>query len=191
MELDNLTRCSWCTSHPLYIKYHDEEWGHPNYDDRFLFEMLTLEGAQAGLSWFTILAKRENYKKAFNNFDAEIVAEYEEEIIQQLMQNPGIVRNQLKIRSTVNNAKQILRLQNDGVNFSNYIWQFTEGKPIHHHIKNFKEIPANNSLSDKMSKDLKAKGFKFVGTTICYAFMQAVGMFNDHIETCWKYNNDH
>ena len=189
MNSENKIRCSWCTSHPLYIQYHDEEWGVPNYNERHLFEMLTLEGAQAGLSWFTILAKRENYRKAFDNFDPVKVSAYDETIINSLMENKGIVRNQLKIRSTVNNAQQLLKLQNEGTNFSNYIWQFTDGDPIQNHIKSLKEIPASTLISDRMSKELKAKGFKFVGKTICYAFMQAVGMVNDHIFDCWKYNS--
>lgn len=190
MEIANKNRCAWCTSHPLYIKYHDEEWGEAIYDDRQLFEMLTLEGAQAGLSWFTILSKRENYRRAFADFDPFIVAAYPEEKIQELLLNPGIVRNQLKIRSTVNNAQQILKLQEQEGGFSKYIWQFTEGKPINNHFKSLSEIPASTQISDIMSKDLKRKGFKFVGTTICYAFMQAVGMVNDHILDCWKYKSE-
>ncbi len=171
------------------MQYHDDEWGIPNYDEQHLFEMLTLEGAQAGLSWFTILVKRDNYRQVFHDFDPVKVSAYNENMIQELMLNPGIVRNQLKIRSTVNNAIQIIKLKNNGIDFSDYIWQFTEGKPIQNHVRSLKEIPASTPISDKMSKDLKAKGFKFVGTTICYAFMQAVGMVNDHVVDCWKYGS--
>ncbi|MCX6174960.1 MAG: DNA-3-methyladenine glycosylase I [Ignavibacteriales bacterium] len=180
-------RCGWSTNDPLYIKYHDEEWGVPVHDDRKLFEMLILEGAQAGLSWITILRKRENYRKAFNNFDAEKIAKYDSKKIKQLLQNEGIVRSRLKIAVTIQTAKCFLEIQKEFGSFDKYIWQFVNRKPIRNKWKSLKEIPAMTNESDAMSKDLKKLGFKFVGSTICYAFMQAVGMVNDHIENCYRY----
>ena len=180
-------RCEWCGTDPLYIKYHDEEWGVPVHDDRKLFEFLILEGAQAGLSWITILKKRENYIKAFDNFDPVKVSRYSEKKIEKLLQNPGIVRNKLKINSAVGNAKAFLKIQKEYGSFDKYIWSFVGGKPIINKWKSLKEIPAITKESDAMSKDLKKHGFKFVGSTICYAFMQAVGMVNDHTVKCFRY----
>ncbi|MDP2038104.1 MAG: DNA-3-methyladenine glycosylase I [Ignavibacteria bacterium] len=181
------TRCGWTSSDPLYIAYHDEEWGVPVHDDQKLFEMLILEGAQAGLSWITILRKRENYRKAFNNFDAKKIAKYDSEKVRALLQNEGIVRNRLKIAATIQNAKCFLAVQKGFGSFDKYIWQFIGGKTIKNEWKILKEIPAKTSESDAMSKDLKKRGFKFVGSTICYAFMQAVGMVNDHTVDCFCY----
>jgi DNA-3-methyladenine glycosylase I len=182
-----IKRCEWLTKENLYIEYHDKEWGVPVYDDRKLFEMLCLEGAQAGLSWWTILQKRENYKKAFDNFEAEIIVNYTEEKLAQLMEDKGIVRNRRKIESVVTNAKAFLEIQKQYGSFSNYIWKFVDNKPIINSWKSIKEVPASNELSDKMSKQLKKDGFKFVGSTICYSFMQAVGMVNDHTTECFCY----
>ena len=180
-------RCHWAGNDPLYQKYHDEEWGVLVHDDRKLFEMLILEGAQAGLSWITILRKRENYCKAFNNFDAKKIARYDSKKIKQLLQNEGIVRNRLKIAATIQNAKCFLSVQKEYCTFDKYIWQFVNGKPIKNNRKSLKEIPTMTNESNAMSKDLKKRGFKFVGSTICYAFMQAVGMVNDHAADCYKY----
>lgn len=180
-------RCQWAGNDPLYQKYHDEEWGVPVHDDRKLFEMLILEGAQAGLSWITILRKRENYRKAFSNFDAKKIAKYDSKKVEQLLLNDGIIRNRLKIASTINNAKLFLELQKEFGSFDKYIWQFVNGKPIKNNWKSLKEIPPKTNESDTMSKDLKKRGFKFVGSTICYAFMQAVGMVNDHTVDCFRY----
>lgn len=181
-------RCQWAGNDPLYQKYHDEEWGKPVHDDRKLFEMLILEGAQAGLSWITILRKRENYRKAFNNFDAKKIVKYDSPKVKQLLQNEGIIRNRLKINSTIQNAKLFLEVQKEFGSFDKYIWQFVNGKPIKNKWESIKEIPAKTKESDAMSKDLKKRGFKFVGSTICYAFMQAVGMVNDHSVDCFRYN---
>lgn len=185
------TRCSWCTSSELYIKYHDEEWGVPVYDDQMLFEMLLLEGAQAGLSWITILNKRENYRKAFNNFDATKIARYTDKRKEKLLQNPGIVRNKLKVNAAVVNAQMFLKVQKEMGSFKEYIWQFVDGKPIKNKFKTIAEVPASTTESDSMAKDLKKRGFKFVGSTICYAFMQAVGMVNDHTTDCFRYKVIH
>ncbi|GEP64150.1 DNA-3-methyladenine glycosylase [Clostridium beijerinckii] len=175
------------TKEELYIEYHDKEWGVPVYDDRKLFEMLCLEGAQAGLSWWTILKKRENYKEAFDNFEAEKIVKYTEEKLEQLMQDKGIVRNRRKIESVVTNAKAFLKIKEEFGSFSNYIWKFVDNKPIINSWGSIGEVPASNELSDKMSKQLKKDGFKFVGSTICYSFMQAVGMVNDHTTECFCY----
>jgi DNA-3-methyladenine glycosylase I len=183
-----LKRCDWVPDDPLYQKYHDEEWGLPVHDDRLLFEFLILEGAQAGLSWATILKKRENYRAAFDNFSAEKIANYDERKYQALLENPGIVRNRLKIQATIQNAKAFLVVQNEYGSFDPYIWQFVGGKPIVNSWKSLKEVPARTAESDAMSKDLKKHGFKFVGSTICYAFMQAVGMVNDHTVDCFRYH---
>ncbi|RIK72332.1 DNA-3-methyladenine glycosylase I [candidate division KSB1 bacterium] len=180
-------RCEWCGDDPLYVAYHDEEWGVPVHDDRRLFEMLILEGAQAGLSWSTILKKRENYRKAFNRFDARKIAKYDKAKIAKLLADPGIVRNRLKIAATVQNARAFLEVQKEFGSFDRYIWQFVGGKPKQNRWKSLKEIPAKTAASDAMSKDLKKRGFSFVGSTICYAFMQAVGMANDHITTCFRH----
>ena len=180
-------RCSWSGTEPIYIKYHDEEWGVPVHDDRHLFEMLILEGAQAGLSWITVLKKRENYRKAFDNFDAKKIAKYNEKKIEALLENEGIIRNKLKVRSTVLNAKAFLAIQKEFGSFDNYIWQFTGHKTIVNRRESIKDIPARTPESDAMSKDLLKRGFKFVGSTICYAFMQATGMVNDHMTDCFRY----
>jgi DNA-3-methyladenine glycosylase I len=186
MSSDKRVRCSWANNE-LAIRYHDEEWGQPVHNDRVLFEFLILEGAQAGLSWNTILQKRDNYRKAFNEFDPARVARYDRRKIQQLLGNPGIVRNRLKISSAVGNAKAFLRVQKEFGSFDSYIWQFVGGKPIVNARQSLKQIPARTAESDAMSKDLKKRGFNFVGSTICYAFMQAVGMVNDHIVDCHFY----
>ena len=169
------------------MAYHDREWGVPVHDDRLLFEFLILEGAQAGLSWITILKKRENYRRAFDNFDARKVAHYNSRKIQKLLADPGIVRNRLKIRSAVGNAKALLAVQNEFGSFDDYIWRFIGGKQIRNHWKSLAEIPASTPVSDAMSRDLIKRGFKFAGSTICYAFMQAVGMVNDHTVDCFRY----
>jgi DNA-3-methyladenine glycosylase I len=185
-----LTRCPW-PSNDLSIRYHDEEWGTPAHDDVTLFEFLILEGAQAGLSWDTILKKRENYRAAFNNFDPKKIVGYDRRKIQMLMNNAGIVRNRLKIASTVQNAKVFLKVQELFGSFDAYIWQFTGGSPIVNAWRSSKQVPARTAESDAMSKDLKKRGFSFVGTTICYAFMQATGMVNDHLTSCFRYSQLH
>lgn len=181
-------RCSWCGEDPIYIKYHDEEWGVPEHDDRKLFEMLILEGAQAGLSWITVLKKRENYQKSFDDFDVVKVSKYSEKKIAKLLENPGIIRNKLKVNAAVINAKAFLEIQQEFGSFDKYIWQFVNHKPIINKFKSLKDLPAKTEISDEMSKDLKKRGFKFVGSTICYAFMQATGMVNDHVTNCYRYN---
>ena len=182
-------RCGWVPPNDqLYTEYHDKEWGVPVYDDRTLFEFLILEGFQSGLSWRTILYKRENFRKAFNQFDPEIIAGYDERKIQELLQDAGIIRNQLKVRGAVTNAQCFLKIQNEFGSFKNYIWRFTDGKPIKNTFKTLKDIPATTQISDAMSKDLKSRGFKFVGSTVCYAHMQATGMVNDHLVDCFRYN---
>lgn len=186
----NLKRCAWCGDDPLYIKYHDEEWGVPMHDDRKLFEFLILEGAQAGLSWITILRKRENYRKAFENFDVQKVAKFDEKKLEELILNPGIVRNRLKINSAITNAKAFIKVQEEFGSFDVYIWSFVKGKSIVNVRKELKEIPAKTELSDKISKNLLKRGFKFVGSTIIYAYMQAVGIVDDHVEDCFKKNNE-
>mgnify|MGYP005838498197 CR=1 FL=1 len=186
--MEEQTRCGWSTSDSLYIKYHDEEWGVPLHDDRKLFEMLILEGAQAGLSWLTVLRKRENYRRAFDNFDPEKIARYDEDKIQELLQNPGIIRNKLKVRAAVTNAQAYLNVQKEYGSFDKYIWQFVNGKQIVNSFHELREIPAKTKESDAMSTDLLKRGFKFVGSTICYAHMQATGMVNDHVTSCFRYN---
>lgn len=179
-------RCKWVTEkEPLYMEYHDKEWGVAVYDDRLLFEMLCLEGAQAGLSWWTILQKRENYREAFDQFEAEKIISYTDEKLQSLRENPGIVRNKLKIQSVVSNAHAYLQKQKEYGSFSNYIWSFVDGSPIINEWESMKDVPVSTELSDKMSKQLKKDGFKFVGGTICYSYMQAVGMINDHTVDCF------
>jgi len=180
-----LIRCPWA-SNELSVRYHDEEWGVPTHDDRKLFEFLVLEGAQAGLSWDTILRKRENYRAAFDGFDPKPVAAYDRRKLQALLRDPGIVRNRLKIASAVQNAQAFLKIQNEFGSFDRYIWQFVGGKPLVNAWRFAKQIPASTPQSDAMSKDLKGRAFTFVGTTICYAFMQAVGMVNDHLMTCFR-----
>ena len=179
------TRCAWCEKDDLYRKYHDEEWGIPVYDDATLFEFLILETFQAGLSWYTVLAKRDSFREAFDQFDYQKIAQYPEDKIQELMANPSIIRNQLKIRATVSNAVAFMKVQEEFGSFSKYIWGFTDGKPIDNKPKTLKDVPATTPLSDAISKDLKKRGFKFVGSTVVYAHMQATGMVNDHIESCF------
>jgi DNA-3-methyladenine glycosylase I len=180
-------RCEWSGNDPLYIAYHDDEWGVPANDDRHLFEMLTLEGAQAGLSWLTILKKRENYRKAFHSFDPERVAYYSERDIKRLLADSGIVRNRLKIESSIKNARGVLKLKEEYGTLTAFIWKYVDGTPHQNKWKSIKEIPAQTDQSDAMSKDLKRRGFNFVGSKICYSFMQAVGMVNDHIVDCFRY----
>ncbi len=178
-------RCGWCLSSDLYKKYHDQEWGVPVYDDQKLFEFLVLETFQAGLSWITILNKRENFRIAFDGFNYKKIANYHEEKIQELLSNAGIIRNQLKIRAAISNAIAFMKVQEEFGSFSTYIWNFTNGKPIANNRKTLKDIPATTPLSDEISKNLKKRGFKFVGSTVVYAQMQATGMVNDHVEDCW------
>jgi DNA-3-methyladenine glycosylase I len=180
-------RCRWCGSDPLYVRYHDEEWGVPVHDDRTLFEFLILEGAQAGLSWITILRKRDAYREAFANFDARNVARIDGRRQRALMKNPGIVRNRLKIESTVTNAQAFLAVQKEFGSFDRYLWAFVGGRPIVNRWKQMKQVPARTAESDALSKDLQQRGFRFVGSTIMYAFMQAVGMANDHTVDCFRY----
>ena len=180
-------RCEWGTSSALYIEYHDSEWGMPVHDERKLFEFLILEGAQAGLSWSTILNKRQAYIQAFDNFEPTKVASYDDAKVQELIANPGIVRNRLKIQAAIQNARSFLAVQDQFGSFDTYIWQFVDGKPILNSWKSLQEIPATTQESDAMSKELKKRGFTFVGSTICYAFMQAVGMVNDHIVDCFRW----
>ena len=181
------TRCEWASGDPLMMRYHDEEWGVPVHDDRTLFEFLVLEGAQAGLSWLTVLRKRENYRQAFDNFEVEKVANYGEKKIAALLENTGIIRNRLKVRSAVTNAKAFLIVQQEFGSFDNYIWQFVHGEPIHNAWQNMAELPAKTEIAGALSKDLIKRGFKFVGPTICYAHMQATGMVNDHVVHCFRY----
>lgn len=185
--MKTLHRCGWCGTDPLYVAYHDTEWGVPVHDDRLLFEFLILEGAQAGLSWITILRKRENYRRAFAGFDAEKVARYGPRQIERLLADPGIVRNRLKVQAAVNNAQRFLEVQEAFGSFDAYIWRFVDGKPIVNRRKSLKQIPASTQESDALGKDLKARGFKFVGSTICYAHMQATGMVNDHLVDCFRH----
>jgi DNA-3-methyladenine glycosylase I len=180
-------RCEWAGSDPLYIEYHDKEWGVPVHDNRKIFEMLVLEGAQAGLNWLTVLRKRENYRKAFDNFDPRKVAKYDNEKFQKLLATEGIIRNKLKIRSVIQNARALLEVQKEFGSFNAYIWQFVGGKPIRNSWKSLSELPSQTAESEAMSKDLKRRGFSFVGPTICYAHMQATGMVNDHVVTCFRY----
>lgn len=178
-------RCAWCGNDELYQKYHDEEWGKPVYDDDTIFEFLILESFQAGLSWITILRKRENFKKAFDNFNYKKIAKYSDDKIEELMQNSGIVRNKLKILATITNAQKFMEVQKEFGSFSNYIWAFVDGKPIINQPNTLKEVPATTEISDKLAKDLKKRGFKFMGSTVVYAHMQATGMVNDHVNDCF------
>ncbi|MFD0868242.1 DNA-3-methyladenine glycosylase I [Paenibacillus residui] len=182
-----MKRCAWTTDDPLYIQYHDREWGVPVHDDRKLFEMLLLEGMQAGLSWLTILKKRENFRQALDGFNPERIAEYGQADIERLLNNPGIVRNRLKLEATTANARAFLKVQEEFGSFDRYIWGFVGGEPIINHWNAIQEVPASTAESDRMSKDLKSRGFKFVGSTICYAYMQAAGMVNDHTADCFLY----
>ena len=179
-----MQRCPWCGDDPLYVSYHDTEWGVPLHDERALFEFLILEGAQAGLSWLTILRKRENYRRAFNGFDAERIARYGSEDVARLMSDAGIVRNRLKIEAAIANAKATLALHAQGDSLDKLLWQFVDGKPVVNRWRNVREIPATTPTSEALSKELKRRGFRFVGATVCYAHMQATGMVNDHLVTC-------
>jgi DNA-3-methyladenine glycosylase I len=183
----NLARCPWPGSDPLYLAYHDEEWGVPAHDDRHLFEMLILEGAQAGLSWITILRKRERYREVFDRFDAEVVANYGARKQQSLLRDAGIVRNRLKIGAAVDNARAFLEVQEEFGSFDRYLWEFVGGRPRVNRWTGMKQVPARTAQSDALSKDLRERGFRFVGSTICYAFMQAVGMVNDHLVSCYRH----
>jgi DNA-3-methyladenine glycosylase I len=180
-------RCAWCGDSPLYQTYHDTEWGVPLHDDQALFEFLILEGAQAGLSWITILKKRDNYRAAFDGFDAARVARYDAGKIESLLQDPGIVRNRLKVAAAVTNAQKFLEVQSEFGSFDSFIWQFVDGKPKQNKLRSIADVPASTPESDAMSKELKRRGFKFVGSTICYAHMQATGMVNDHTTDCFRY----
>lgn len=180
-------RCGWCMGDPLYEKYHDEEWGVPVKDDETLFEFLMLETFQAGLSWITVLRKRENFRIAFDNFDFNTISNYSEEKLENLIQDTGIIRNKLKIKATVTNAQAFIKIREEFGSFSKYIWNFTNGNPIINELTHYKQAPANTPLSDQISKDLKKRGFKFVGTTVIYAHMQATGMVNDHEVGCFRY----
>lgn len=181
-------RCAWCGTDPLYVEYHDTEWGVPVYDDDKLFEFLILETFQAGLSWITVLKKRENFRKAFDNFDYKKIATYGEKKYEALLLNAGIIRNKLKIKATISNAIAFMEVQKEFGSFSKYIWGFTNGKPIKNKLKTLAEAPATTALSDKLSKDLKKRGFKFTGSTVIYAHMQATGMVNDHLVDCFRYD---
>jgi DNA-3-methyladenine glycosylase I len=185
--MEQLHRCTWAGSDPIYEQYHDEEWGVPLHDDVRLFEMLNLEGAQAGLSWITILKKRDGYRKAFDNFDPAICAAYSDEYLESLRQDPGIVRNKLKIYAVRANARAFLEVVKEFNSFDNYIWSFVDHKPVVNFYKSLGDLPANTPVSDTMSADLKKRGFKFVGSTICYAYMQSVGMVNDHTTDCFRH----
>lgn len=182
------TRCDWVTNDELYIKYHDEEWGKPVYDDETIFEFLVLESFQAGLSWFTILKKRENFRAAFDQFNYKKIANYTPEKLESLMQDAGIVRNKLKILATVNNAQRFMEVQKEFGSFSKYIWGFVNHKTINNKVKSIKDVQATTDISDALAKDLKKRGFKFLGSTVMYAHMQATGMVNDHLTTCFCYN---
>jgi DNA-3-methyladenine glycosylase I len=183
-----MNRCPWCGTNELYVKYHDEEWGIPVHDDKKHFEFLVLESAQAGLNWITILKKRENYRKAYDGFDALKVSQYDKEKMEELMQNEGIIRNRRKIESSINNAKHFLEIQKEFGSFDNYIWSFVDNKPLVSHWENISQVPASSELSDKVSSDLKRRGFKFLGTTIIYAHLQATGIINDHLTSCFRYD---
>lgn len=183
-----IKRCEWCGTDPLYIAYHDDEWGIPVHDDRLLFEFLVLEGAQAGLSWLTILKKRKNYRKAFDAFDYETVANYSQQDIDRLLADSGIVRNRLKIESAIKNARGVITIREEFGSLDAFLWRYVDGIPIQNTWKSTAELPAKTKVSELMSKDLKKRGFNFVGPTICYALMQATGMVNDHTTDCFRYN---
>jgi DNA-3-methyladenine glycosylase I len=186
--MSELTRCSWCGTDPVYVRYHDKEWGVPQYQERKLFEMLILEGAQAGLSWITILRKRPHYRRVFDRFDPIKIAGYDKRKINALLKDPGIVRNRLKVEGTVKNARAYLALKSSEGSFSDFLWQFVDGQPVVNKWRASQRVPASTAQSDAMSKGLKRRGFTFVGSTICYAFMQAVGMVNDHTLDCFRYH---
>lgn len=185
--MSKLNRCPWCENDELYVKYHDEEWGVPVHDDQKHFEFLVLESAQAGLSWITILRKRENYRKAYEGFNPVKVAKFDSEKIEELMNNPGIVRNRRKIEASINNAQRFLEIVDEFKSFDKYIWSFVDNKPIQNQWDDIKEVPANTKLSDEVSKDLKKRGFKFLGSTIIYSHLQATGLINDHLKNCFRY----
>ncbi len=187
MGYDSKDRCEWCGSNEIYIAYHDDEWGVPVHDDNHLFEMITLEGAQAGLSWFTVLKRRQSYRELFDNFDPKKIANYNEAKLEDLVQNPGIIRNRKKILSTRTNAKAFLQVQDEFGSFDNYIWQFVNHNPIQNSWRRLSELPSKTPISDQMSKDLKKRGFSFMGSTICYALMQSIGMVNDHLIFCFRH----
>ncbi|MEY8759954.1 DNA-3-methyladenine glycosylase I [Chryseobacterium tongliaoense] len=178
-------RCGWCEKDDLYRKYHDEEWGRPVYDDNTIFEFLILESFQAGLSWYTILSKRENFRKAFDNFNYKKIAKYSEQKVEELMQDTGIIRNRLKVLATITNAQRFQEIQKEFGSFSSYIWGFVDGKPIDNQPEHLKDVPATTEISDALAKDLKKRGFKFMGSTVVYAHMQATGMVNDHLKDCF------
>ena len=180
-----VVRCAWCEKDDLYRNYHDKEWGKPIYDDETIFEFLILESFQAGLSWYTILAKRENFRAAFDQFDHQKIAQYSEDKVEELIQNTGIIRNRLKILATINNAQKFMEVQKEFGSFSKYIWGFVNHEPIINRPKTLKEVPSTTEISDALAKDLKKRGFKFMGSTVVYAHMQATGMVNDHVEDCW------
>lgn len=180
-----VVRCAWCEKDDLYRNYHDQEWGKPIYDDETIFEFLILESFQAGLSWYTILSKRENFRAAFDDFDYQKIAQYSDEKVEELIQNAGIIRNRLKILATINNAQKFMEVQKEFSSFSKYIWGFVNHQPIINRPKTLKEVPATTEISDALAKDLKKRGFKFMGSTVLYAHMQATGMVNDHVEDCW------
>jgi len=183
----NINRCAWCGTDPLYVKYHDEEWGVPINDDLRHFEFMILESMQAGLSWLTVLRKRENFRKALDGFDPHVVAKYDNTQVEQLLLDPGIIRNRLKINACINNASQFLRVRDEFGTFNQYIWSFTDYKPIINNWASMHQVPASTPISDKISKDLVKRGFKFVGTTIIYAHMQAIGIVNDHLVSCFRH----
>lgn len=187
MESKKIVRCPWCGDNDIYIKYHDKEWGTPLHDDSKLFELLTLEGAQAGLSWLTILKRRPEYVKAFENFDPKKVSKFTKFKITDLLENSGIIRNKLKVNSVITNAKAILKVQKEFGSFDNYLWNYVATKPIQHHHAKPSDIPVSDSIASEMSKDMRERGFSFVGPTICYAFMQSSGMVNDHLKSCFRY----
>jgi len=182
--MTEIIRCGWCAKDDLYRKYHDEEWGKPVYDDKTIFEFLVLESFQAGLSWYTILSKRENFSRAFDRFDYHKIALYSEKKVEELMQDSGIIRNRLKILATISNAQKFMEVQKEFGSFSRYIWSFVDGKPIENHFKTLAEVPATTEVSDRLAKDLQKRGFKFLGSTVVYAHMQATGMVNDHLLDC-------
>ena len=187
MTQTQVQRCWWCGDDELYQQYHDLEWGVPVHDDRELFEFLCLEGAQAGLSWITILRKREHYRKVFDRFDAHKIVHYSDSKIAELLQDPGIVRNRLKVNGFVKNARAYLELQQQGLTLDAYLWDFVDGKPLQNNRKSMQDVPATSAVSDAMAKDMKKRGFTFVGSTICYAFMQAAGLVNDHLTGCFRH----
>lgn len=185
-----MNRCDWCQSDPIYIQYHDEEWGVPVHDDRKQFEFLVLESAQSGLSWLTILRKRENYRAAYDSFDPEKVAHYDEKKVEELLSNPGIIRNRRKIEASIVNAQKFLEIQKEFGSFDRYIWKFTDGKPVVNRCRTISEIPATSPLSDEISGDLKRRGFRFLGSITVYAHLQATGIVNDHIDSCFRKHGD-